>query len=98
MISQTYRGVQISKSQKLELVNRTLSEPSVKKVGIRIEPCNVCHDYSLTLWGFFPLITLASVALWEFGLRAIWVFTWSLSHGRRKSAALERLNDWLSKN
>jgi hypothetical protein len=70
MTSQTYWAVQISALRKLEPAQRTEVTPPVEKGKIRLEEgCVLRHD-SLTFLGFFPVMTLAALVIWEFGLHA----------------------------
>jgi propanol-preferring alcohol dehydrogenase len=61
MASRTYRAVQATKPGKLELVERTITEPPARKVRIRVEACGVCHSDAATVDGQFPGISYPRV-------------------------------------
>jgi propanol-preferring alcohol dehydrogenase len=61
MSSPTYRAIQATEPRKLELVERTVTEPPPGKVRIRVEACGVCHSDAATVEGVFPGLTFPRV-------------------------------------
>src|SRR5258707_10777782 len=53
-MNRTYRAVQVTQPGKLEVVERTLVEPSFGQVRIKVEACGVCHTDALTVEGGMP--------------------------------------------
>src|SRR5208282_4268421 len=51
----TYRAVQAVAPGKLELVQKTFTEPPPGHVRIRVEACGVCHSDSATVEGVLPI-------------------------------------------
>src|SRR5271154_1351523 len=51
----TYRAVQAVAPGKLELVQKTFTEPPPGHVRIRVEACGVCHSDSATVEGILPI-------------------------------------------
>jgi hypothetical protein len=93
MISQTYRTSQISALQTLEPAQPTVVEPPIEKGKIRIEGGGDFRHDSLTFWGFFPVVTLAGLIIWEFGFHAAWVLCARYLQCHRKKDTFEHLND-----
>jgi propanol-preferring alcohol dehydrogenase len=60
-MSRTYKAVQVTKPGKLEVVERTIVEPAVGQVRIRVEACGVCHTDAYTVEGGFPGLTFPRV-------------------------------------
>jgi len=55
-MSSKTRAVQVAgPGQKLELVERELSEPGRGEVRVRVEACGVCHSDSITVEGIMPI-------------------------------------------
>jgi hypothetical protein len=58
-MSRTYRAVQVTQPGKLEVVERTMVEPSFGQVRIRVEACAVYHTDALTVEGGMPGLNLS---------------------------------------
>jgi hypothetical protein len=72
-IPQMYRAAQVSALPTLGPAQRAVVELPLGQSKMRVEGGGVSRDDSLTFWGFFPVVTLAALVIWEFGLRAAWV-------------------------
>jgi propanol-preferring alcohol dehydrogenase len=51
----TYKAVEVYEPGRLQVVERSISEPSAGQVRIRVEACGVCHSDSATVDGLFPI-------------------------------------------
>jgi hypothetical protein len=68
--TQTHRAAQTGALPKYERSQRTVVEPTDEKGKIQDEGGGVLPNDSLSLWGFSPIMILAALFVWEFGLRA----------------------------
>ena len=60
-MSRTYKAIQVSKPNTLELVERTIPEPGPEQVRIRVEACGICHTDAATVTGTYPGLKLPRV-------------------------------------
>src|SRR5262245_8982135 len=51
----TYKAVQVTEPNKLQLVELPIREPDHGQVRVRVEACGVCHSDSGTVEGVFPI-------------------------------------------
>jgi hypothetical protein len=92
MISQI-RAAQVSALPMLEPAQCTVSETPLEKGKMWIEGGDVFRGDSLTFWGFFPIMTLTSLVIWEFGGRGVWIFCARRLGSRRKNDIVEHSID-----
>jgi alcohol dehydrogenase, propanol-preferring len=60
-MSRTYKAVQVTKPNTLELVERPIVEPGQGQVRIRVEACGICHTDAATVTGIYPGLELPRV-------------------------------------
>ena len=60
-MSSTYQAVQVTQPGKFEVVERSIVDPGLGQVRIRVEACGVCHSDALTVEGGFPGVTYPRV-------------------------------------
>ena len=57
----TYKAVEVSAPGILRVVERSVPEPGVGQVRIRVEACGICHTDAATVTGIFPGLALPRV-------------------------------------
>ena len=57
----TYKAVEVSAPGILRVVERSVPEPGVGQVRIRVEACGICHTDMFTVTGTYPGLTLPRV-------------------------------------
>ena len=57
----TYKAVEVYESDRLRIVERSISEPGAGQVRIRVEACGICHTDVATVTGTYPGLTLPRV-------------------------------------
>ena len=57
----TYKALEVSAPGRLQMVERTVSEPGAGQVRIRVETCGICHTDAATVMGMYPGLTLPRV-------------------------------------
>ena len=57
----TYKAVEVYEPGRLQVVERSISEPSAGQVRIRVEACGICHTDVATVTGTYPGLTLPRV-------------------------------------
>ena len=57
----TYKAVGVYEPGRLQVVERSISEPSAGQVRIRVEACGICHTDVATVTGTYPGLTLPRV-------------------------------------
>ena len=57
----TYKAVEVYESGRLQVVERSISQPSAGQVRIRVEACGICHTDAATVTGTYPGLTLPRV-------------------------------------
>jgi D-arabinose 1-dehydrogenase-like Zn-dependent alcohol dehydrogenase len=60
-MGETYRAVEISSPGKFTLVKRTMQDPGVGQVRIRVEQAGLCHSDIVTVQGLWPGLKLPRV-------------------------------------
>ncbi len=60
-MADTYKAVEVSAPGTLRVVQRSVSEPRVGQVRIRVEACGVCHSDAATVTGSWPGLRLPRV-------------------------------------
>jgi propanol-preferring alcohol dehydrogenase len=60
-VRDTYKAVEVYESGRLQVVERSISEPSAGQVRIRVEACGICHTDVATVTGTYPGLTLPRV-------------------------------------
>jgi propanol-preferring alcohol dehydrogenase len=56
-----YKAVEVSEPGSLRVVERSIVEPGIGQVRLRVEACGVCHSDAATVEGQFPGLTLPRV-------------------------------------
>src|SRR5467141_1196644 len=57
----TYKALEVSAPGNLRVVERSVSEPRVGQVRIRVEACGICHTDAATVTGIYPGLVLPRV-------------------------------------
>jgi propanol-preferring alcohol dehydrogenase len=60
-VRDTYKAVEVYEPGRLQVVERSISEPSAGQVRIRVEACGICHTDVATVTGTYPGLTLPRV-------------------------------------
>src|SRR5882762_10891157 len=60
-MTSTYKAVEVSAPGTLRVVERSVSEPRVGQVRIRVEACGICHTDAATVTGIYPGLVLPRV-------------------------------------
>jgi len=60
-VRDTYKAVGVYEPGRLQVVERSISEPSAGQVRIRVEACGICHTDVATVTGTYPGLTLPRV-------------------------------------
>jgi D-arabinose 1-dehydrogenase-like Zn-dependent alcohol dehydrogenase len=60
-VRDTYKAVEVYEPGRLQLVERSISEPGADQVRIRVEACGICHTDAATVTGVYPGLTLPRV-------------------------------------
>jgi len=88
-IPQMYRAAQVSALPTLGPAQRAVAELPIGQSKMRVKGGGASRDDSLTFWGFFPVLTLAALVIWEFGLHAAWISCVGRLRCRRKTTLLK---------
>jgi len=60
-VRNTYKAIEVYESGRLQVVERSISEPGAAQVRIRVEACGICHTDWFTITGTYPGLTLPRV-------------------------------------
>jgi D-arabinose 1-dehydrogenase-like Zn-dependent alcohol dehydrogenase len=60
-MARTYKAVEVSAPGSLRVVERTIPEPGLGQVRVRVEACGICHTDAATVMGAYPGLTLPRV-------------------------------------